>query len=234
VVGLLLTTGLATAEDATLSPTPVPQDNPAPERVTVRDGKLLMLLQGQWESVGKAIRLSEEVRVLTNQTFVVGEGKERKIEEGQTLGNDGYLTTGDGRVEPVFDHIAMKNGRVVLVRDGSASTVTETTDLANGSRVLPDGFFVAADGRRSRLLDGQLVRLSGASLPAVDTATLREGKVYVQKDGSSLLVALGRTMMMSDGSKVFGDATIVKRDGTRLTLAEGQIVKFEGVVVRPR
>jgi hypothetical protein len=52
----------------------------------------------------------------------------------------------------------------------------------------------------------------------------------VQKDGSSLTLALGRSLVMNDGTKVMGDGTVIMSDGRTLSLTEGQIVTVEGVV----
>ena len=40
-------------------------------------------------------------------------GKTRHLEAGQILRADGILLNPDGSVMPVFDHIAMSNGRVM-------------------------------------------------------------------------------------------------------------------------
>jgi hypothetical protein len=38
--------------------------------------------------------------------------------------------------------------------------------------------------------------------------------------------------MMNDGTKVFGDGTVIMKDGTSRKLAEGEVLTVEGVVTR--
>ena len=80
-----------------------------------------------------------------------------------------------------------------------------------------------------RLLDGQLLKLDGEALATKDSIQLRQGKVIVHKDGAPLTLSAAQTVMMSDGTKVFGNGSMLKADGTRLTLKEGEIVPVTGV-----
>jgi hypothetical protein len=185
---------------------------------------------GKTEPMTEPVTLPNDIKVATNGTFTVKSGKERQLKEGQVLGKDGMLTSSDGSIEPVFDHVALKAGKMMLVKDGQSSLLTTELRLEDGSRVTPDGTLTTKDGRQRRLLDGQLVRLNGAELPAKDTIILRQGQVWVQKDGSPLKVDPGRSIMMNDGTKVLGDGTVIMKDGKRVKLTEGEILTIEGVV----
>ena len=70
----------------------------------------------------------------------------------------------------------------------------------------------------------------GTPIPALDTISLQHGKVVVQKEGTRLMIQPGRSIMMNEGTKVFGDGRVVSKDGTITNLAEGQILIIEGVV----
>ncbi len=39
---------------------------------------------------------------------------------------------------------------------------------------------------------------------------------------------------MNDGTKVLGDGTLIKPNGDRIKLGEGQVVILKGVVTKPR
>jgi hypothetical protein len=201
------------------------------DRVLVKDGKVVAVQAGKTVELEKEIALPGEIKVMTNAVFTVRGGRERPLKEGQVLGADGMLTSPDGSVVPVFDHLAMKNGRPLLTRDGDTAALAAETALGDGSRVTPDGFHLHKDGRRLRLLDGQLLRLDGSAIAARDTVMFKDGQVIVQKDGSLLRVTRGTSLMMNDGTKVFGDGTLVTRDGTKKALVEGEILPLEGVVV---
>ena len=201
------------------------------ERVTMKGGKMMSVAGGKAELMSKKVQFPKEIHVLTNGVFKVGGGKPRKFLEGQSLGADGIMTSPDGAVGPVFNHVVMREGQPILIMDGEPGVVAQSTTLADGTIVEPDGYLVR-DGKRRKLLDGELLKLDGTSLATQDTITLQGGKVMVQKDGSMLHIAPGRTMMMSEGTKVFGDGTVLRRDGTRSRLVEGQIMTIEGVAVK--
>jgi hypothetical protein len=204
------------------------------QRVLFRESKVVVVRAGTTAEISNNLTLPNAIVVSTNGTFRVGNGKDRMFKEGQSLSVDGTLLSPDGTVMPVFDHVVMQKGRTVVVKDGQSAVVTADLTLGNGGRISPDGTFVDAQGRRAKLLDGQMVRLTGQIMPSVDTITLINGKVVLQKDGSRIEVSPSQTVAMSDGTKVFGIGSVIKRDGTRVTLSDGQILTVEGVSTRPR
>jgi hypothetical protein len=107
-------------------------------------------------------------------------------------------------------------------------------ELGDGTIVSSDGKITPRDGTARKLLDGELLQPEGGVLPTRDTITMQDGQVRVQKNGSMVSVEPGRSIMMEDGTKVLGDGTIIRFNGDRTTLAEGEIVVIEGVVVRKR
>ncbi len=202
----------------------------AVERVPLLDGQMRVVQGGATNLMEKEISLPHDIKVMTNATFQVNGGKERKLLEGQTLGTDGMLTSPNGSVEPVTDHVAIKRGRAIVVQDGESSPVQGEYLLGDGSRVTADAFLIRPARARVQLLDGQILRLDGKGLPALDTVTLSGGKVRVQKDGSQFEVPANRSLMMNDGTKVFGNGRVVMKDGTVKQLADGEILEVEGVV----
>ena len=144
------------------------------------------------------------------------------------------LTKPDGSITPVMDHVSLNRGRVVVSKDGDATELREVLQLGDGTTISLDGKITPRVGSARMLLDGELFRLEGGTLPARDTVTMQNGRVVVQKDGSQLVVEPERSITMNDGTKVLGDGTIIKPNGDRLTLSEGQIVTLQGVVTRPR
>ena len=202
----------------------------AAERAMLREGKMMVLQAGTTKKMEKNVLLPHDIKVTTNATFRVNNGKERHLKEGQVLDSDGMLTSPDGSVAPVVDHVAMKNGKLVFVQDGEPGPVDHEVTFPDGSKLVPDGTLRTPDGRLRRLIDGDLLTLNGQSLPAQDTISLQNGKVVVQKDGSLLTLRPDQSIMMNDGTKAFGNGTVVAKDGSTSTLSEGQILKIEGVV----
>jgi hypothetical protein len=201
-----------------------------PEQVLFKAGQVIMVQNGKHMEATNDFALTQDITVMTNGTFSVQKRAPRPFQEGDTLGVDGMLLRADGSIAPVIDHIVMQYGKPRLVRDGKSSPLTREYVLGDGTHILPDATIIPPDGRRARLMDGQLYKLDGLAVPTKDTIQLQKGKVRVFKDGSTLTLPLKETIMMSEGTKVFGDGTLLKPDGTRITLKEGEVVRVDGVV----
>ncbi len=202
-------------------------DNPV-DGVTVKDKQVYSMRGGQLDALTENLKLPFDIEVNTNGFFTVGKGQERKLEEGQVLRRDGWLLNPDGSTWPVFDYVALKNGKVIVVRDGQTEPLTEPMTFPGHLNIAPDGWCVYPDGSHARLVDGQIFQLNGASVPSKDTVTLKDGRVVVQKSGKLIPLMPSQIMGMNDGSRVRGDGTILHHDGTVTQLTEGQTVLVDG------
>ena len=200
--------------------------------VTVKDGKEYSLQGEQLTRLADNLEFSSEVVVTTNGTFKVAHGKERKIADGQVIRRDGWILNPDGSVEPVFDHVTMQEGKVVVVRDGQAEALAKPMTFPNKLSINPDGSCSYPDGSRSRLMDGQIFRLDGTPIPTKDTITMKNGRVMVQKEGLLIPISPVQIIGMNDGTSVRGDGFLQKRDGTSSQLREGQTILIEGALVK--
>jgi hypothetical protein len=200
--------------------------------VKFQDGKAYGMHGDRLEVIEDSVELPLHVKVNSDGTFKVADGKQRQLEPGQVIRRDGWILNPDGSIQPVVDHVAMKAGQVLLVRDGRAGTITGPITLTNNLYITPDGFCDYPDGRHARLLDGQLFRLDGTSIPSKDTVTLKNGQVYVQKDGSLLSLTPIQVMGMNDGTRIHGDGLIQRLDGTTTQLHEGQTILIDGAITR--
>jgi hypothetical protein len=204
------------------------------EKVQLQKGKVVAWLQGGIVEAKTKVALPFNIVVETNGSFTVDGGRLRSLEEGDILGRDGMLLKPDGSIGPVMDHITMNRGQVLRADDGAAAQPATNMQLGDGTVIQPDRKVITPSGSPSWLLDGELIRPGGGTYPARDTITMQNGKVMVQKDGSPLTVEPNRTIMMNDGTKVFGDGTFIRFNGDRGAVTEGQVVTIEGVIVRRR
>lgn len=198
------------------------------EAVIAKEDVTYQLNGGQPELLPENILFPDQVEVFTNGTFKVSDGNERKLKTGQVLRRDGWLVNANGSVQPVVDHVGMKEGRVYVVRDGTATPMTTPMNFPNGMSVGPDGLGSRLPSGRDRMQDGQLFRLNGAVIPAKDTVTLKNGRIIVQRDGTLVTLSPVQMMGMSDGTRVYGRGAIQKPDGTTVELREGQTVLVDG------
>ena len=201
-----------------------------PEKVLKKDGKVLAVVKGQAVPFAKPILFPGEVLVNTNGQFTVAKGKVRELKEGQALTADGVLFNPDGSVAPVIDHIAVRGGRVFVVKDGEPAVLSQNIPLAAGGVLGPDAT-IRSPGKIQRLLDGHLLKLDGTPLKAQDTIGMQDGKVYVHKDGGRYQLQPAQIMVMNDGTRVQGNGTVTSRDGKTRTLKEGELLLVEGPVL---
>jgi hypothetical protein len=207
------------------------EDMPPVTSVQFKDGKLFVTHEGgKTASSTNEVAMPEGIKVMTNGTFTVNAGKPRPLKEGQSLGADGNLTSPNGTVVPVFDHLVMKAGKLTIVKNGEETIAKSEVTLDTGARVKPDGTVTIRNGTVRRMLDGQIARFSGEQVPTTDTVTIKDGQVILQKDGGRVTLRPNQSIMMSDGTKVFGDGTVLKPDGvTKEKVKEGEILKLPGV-----
>src|SRR5439155_120128 len=142
LVSVVLTAGVVAAAEQTA------------ERAMLKDAKMMIVQDRKTIRMEKNVVLPHDIKVTTNATFTVNNGKARQLKEGQVLDSDGMLTSPDGSVAPVVDHVAMKNGKLFIVQDGEASPVDHEIAFPDGSKVLPDSTLRTSDGRLKRLIDG--------------------------------------------------------------------------------
>jgi hypothetical protein len=201
------------------------------EKVVNQDGKVQAQVGGSLVPMKAAVAFPGGILINTNGTFKVNNGTERKLENGQSITPDGMLHKPDGSVGPVTDHYVIQGARVFVVKDGAApAPVTQTVVFPDGSSLAPDAFY-RSGGRVTRLIDGQTLAIGGNVIPSLDTVTLKDGKVTVQKDGALFPVAT--SLMMNDGSKVLANGTIISFDGrTSRMLKEGETITLPGAVLK--
>lgn len=198
------------------------------DAVTFKDKQIYAIHGDKLDLLTANLTFPDKVMVSTNGTFKVGKGNDRNLQERQVLRRDGWLVNADGSVQPVVDHVGIKEGRTYIVRDGQASQLTSTMNFPNGMSINPDGSGGNLPGGRTRALDGQLFRLDGSSIQAKDTVTLKNGRVVIQKDGTLITLGSAQMMGMSDGTRVYGNGSLQKQDGSVIQLQEGQTVLIEG------
>jgi hypothetical protein len=206
------------------------QSNSSTEGVICRTNRSLLQHGVESTLLTAEMTMPGGIKVLTNGTFRVNEGKARRLKEGQILRADGYLLNPDGSIMPACDHIAMSGATVMVFRDGEGEALAAPLTLPDGSIINPNGAYAGSNGRYSRLVDGQLLTLEGVSIGGLDTISLRNGKVVVYKSGALIPLQSPNVIMgMYDGTRVRGDGFITFHDGTTTQMAEGQIITVPGV-----
>lgn len=215
-----------------LAPSLLAQNYDAADGVTFKTNHLVAIQGDQQEAITNNVKFPHDVEISTNGTFAVGKAQPRPFAENQILLRDGWLVSPDGSFQPVMDHVMMKAGQVLVVRNGQAEKLTETMTFPNRASIAPDGFYSYPDGRRTRLNDGEWFELDGTPIPTKDAATWLNGQVVIQKDGSLISLQPAQRMGMNDGTWVSWDGTIQPPAGAAYKLREGQTVLITGPTIK--
>jgi hypothetical protein len=206
------------------------QSNFSTEGVTCRTNRTLLQQGGEWRPLDTKMVMPGGITVFTNGTFQINAGKVRHLGEGQILYSDGTLLDPDGSTMPAFDHIAMSGATVKVFRDGEGAGLTEALVLPDGSSINPDGTYTRPNGRRSRLVDGQLLTLDGTSMSGRDTISFRDGKAVVYKCGALIPLQSPNVIIgMYDGTRIRADGFVTFPDGRTTQMTEGQVIAVPGV-----
>jgi hypothetical protein len=118
------------------------------ESVTKSKGQMMISRSGKLYPLTEDTSLPFGVVATTNGTFTVEKGKPRELLEGQVIRSDGNLLNPDGSLMPVFDHMAMKFGKVRVVVDGVSVPLAALKTMPDGSTLYPDGVQALPGGRR--------------------------------------------------------------------------------------
>jgi hypothetical protein len=67
------------------------------------------------------------------------------------------------KTEHKKDYVVMKEGKMMVVKDGKTTALDKEMTLADGTRVMSDGKVMMKDGSTKLLRDGESIPLSGAT-----------------------------------------------------------------------
>jgi len=129
------------------------------------------------------------------------------------------------------DGVAMKDGKMMTVKDGNKAAMTEDATVKDGSKVMKDGSVVAADGTKWSLKNGEMIDWDGKfSVHFVkDGVVKKDGKVWAIKAGENSEVS--GEVSLSDGTKVMAGGEVVSKDGKKWELSDGDAILQDGRVV---
>ena len=200
-----------------------------PESVMIMTNRTLVKRGATLTLLAEPVQWAGGIKISTNGTYQVNGGKVRSLQEGQFLRADGFLLNPDHSLVPVWDHLTLNGGQVLVFKDGDITAITDPYNLPDGSIVNPDGTY-SRGTRSARLVDGQLISLEGQSMGGIDTITLTNGKVTVFKSGAIIPLATRDVIMgMFDGTRVRGDGQVTFTDGTIMQMNEGEMLTVPGV-----
>lgn len=220
------------ASYSSFSQTPEPSDYKVlKEGVVMRDGKVMKIskagvlevLEADLDLGGTTISKTGDVKFEN--------GAKIKLKNGEVVTKSGNLMVLTDMVQPI-EGITMKNGKLILVKDGTVKTADIETYLKNDIKVSGEGVVQFNDGFKYEIKEGEVVTLDGDLLRRrddqidADGVMLRNGKVVKWDRGKPVIVEKG--FVMANGSKVSPDGVIILKDGIKIIMQEGDVVGSKG------
>jgi len=148
------------------------------------------------------------------------------LEEG-LKGNPSKMPAEGLAMKP--DAVMMKDGRMMITKDGKTTALTEGITLENGTKVMVDGTIVLKDASTMKMGEDDVIFMSG-KMDKKEHLILKNGVVMVVRNGKT--TPMEKETSLEDGSKVMMDGTVVKKDGTTAKIGETDMVLMEGKMMK--
>lgn len=126
------------------------------------------------------------------------------------------------------DGIAMKDGKMHVVKDGVKTEMTGDTTLKDGTKVTTSGMVTSSDGKTWTLKDGDFIDTDGTFM----THVVKDG--VIRKDGKVMKFTAGKKseltseLALPGGSKVMPDGKVISKDGKTWELDDGDAILSDG------
>lgn len=151
---------------------------------------------------------------------------------------------GSGQVRRVSDAGSrdgyfLRNGKVMVFRNGASTELTQDAMFDNGMRLQADGTILYSDGTRATLRDSQMLAMDGnffdrerVNAGFQETRGRdgyfvgRNGKVMSFRDGK--ISEITSDITFDNGARLSVDGTFTMKDGTRSRLDNSQWMSFSG------
>lgn len=219
--------------------TPLPEVATNESYVVRRDNVVIKAVNNKMAVVDVDYLFPNGIKVSPQGLVSVKEGVSFTLRSGEKLNSKGELYLNNEGLFP--NGIVKRDGFVFLVKEGKLSQITE--DYPVDSAVVTVKGVVFYPGKTDKLLlkDGDVLGLDGKLQVSasgcgdakskkdrfiIDHVMYREGKLFIVKDGETSL--LTNDITLSDKSKVLRTGQIIKANGSKMQLREGQRIALSG------
>ncbi|HVD98163.1 MAG TPA: DUF6799 domain-containing protein [Cytophagaceae bacterium] len=208
--------------------------------VAIRGGKAM-----KWDG-SKYVPLSADMTLGTSGAKVspagvvtAKDGSTTKLGEGSMINSKGEMAL--VKTDVVSDGVFKRDGKMMLLSKGKVSPLTTDYALANGAKVSTDGNLILNASDKMALRDGEMVLANGELIllrgGKVDTKLVDERKTsdhYIFRNGKMMFVKDGDPQILqqdiafANGSKLLKHGHVIKKDGTKHILKEGEKLDMDG------
>jgi len=127
------------------------------------------------------------------------------------------------------DCVMMKNGKMMMMKDGKTSPMMEDATMENGTKVMVDGTVVLKDATVMKMGEDDMVLMTG-KMDKKEHLILKGGVMMVVRNGKTTPMEMETSL--EDGSKVMMDGTVMKKDGTSTKIGETDMILMDGKIMK--
>ena len=217
-----------------------------------RDSKMMLVKDGDPQVLSQDVTFPNGNKLLKHGHMTMKDGTKHVLKEGEKLDMNGNFIVDKGKADyNDKNNIVMKQGKVIVVKDGKESPLTEDKLMPNWTRIYPDGT-IEKNNVKTKMKEGERFDMEGDPLSKINTGytgtptttttntspnttvpaktptqtliTLKSGKMIILTGSKE--IPLSKERMLNNGTKIATDGTITKKDASSFKLKEGEKVDY--------
>ncbi|MBC7391275.1 MAG: hypothetical protein H7329_18895 [Opitutaceae bacterium] len=212
------------------------------DHIAFKEGKLFIIKDAESSLLTKEIILSDGSKILKTGHIIKANGSKIQLHDGQRIALTGDELPDEKPEEttnPDKNYITMLKGRMWLVTDGKPGLLKEDYNIKGKMIVKIDGFVQKSDGSKIVLkendrlsLDGILIPVDKRQLPGqlpIEYYIMKNGKMWMVHEGKP--TKLDKDIVTAEGTKIYLDGNINKKDKNKFVLKEGEKIDTRGEIL---
>ena len=222
-----------------------------------RSGKMMLVKDGEPQILQQDMTFASGNKLLKHGHISKKDGTKHILKEGEKLDMEGNFIIDKSKSD--FDeknHIAMKMGKMVVIKDGKEMAMTSEMLMPDWSRIYADGTVEKQNGTKTKMKEGERFNMEGEAMSklntgytgapivastnktatstaiATTTAPATTQTVIVLKTGKMVIqmgakeIPMSKERILNNGTKIMTEGTVLKKDGSSFKLKEGEKVDY--------
>lgn len=154
-------------------------------------------------------------------------------QEEKTKSNKQVNKQTDNDAVLLKDGYMVKGEKVMLISNGKVTTLNKEVTFKNGDKLMTNAVLIKKDGEKKMLKNGDYIDMEGQmktrQAMTKDCMMMKDGKMYVTKDGKTTVVE--KDMTMKNGTVCSANGMCTTKDGKKIALKNGECMDMEGQMI---
>ncbi len=128
------------------------------------------------------------------------------------------------------EYLKMKNGKMLMIKDGKMSQMNKEKKLSNGTMVSTNGMLKMKNGQTMMLKNGDMINMHGMMMK--NYIKMKDGRMIMMKDGR--MIMMEKDMKMSNGAMVSPNGKVKMKNGHAMMMKNGQMMDMNGMIMKEK